>query len=830
MLADWFGAAIPMSTENAFNLIDSMESNLADRPARKYERAAEAQRLRVLVVAPSLDILGGQSIQAARLIQGLNQDSTMDAGFLPHNPRLPGIFRTLQSIKYLRTALTTVAYLASLLSKVRHYDVIHVFSASYYSYLLSAMPAILVARLYGKPSILNYRSGEAEDHLAKWRMTAVPTMRMADRIIVPSGYLVDVFKRFGLKADAIFNTVNSEAFCYRERRPLRPVFLSGRNLEPLYNVACILRAFSIIQKRFPEARLIVAGEGSQRKYLERLAADLRLNNIEFVGPVPPERMGNLYNSADIYLNSSDIDNMPGSILESFASGLPVVTTEAGGIPYIVRHGATGLMVRCGDHEGLARWAIRLLEEKGLAERIISNALGECDRYRWEAARAQWIKLYADLAEGCWRSDGTDELSERGGAPGDTKVFSSRTASPNPAPLRVLIVAPSLNILGGQSIQATYLRSMLQEIPDLAVGHLPINPQLPGPLHLLQEIKYVRTAVTSMAYCYNLIRCLHKYDIAHIFSASYFSFLLSPTPAMLAARMYGKTVVLNYHSGEAEDHMRTWRRTAVKTMRLADRIVVPSAYLVEVFGKFELPAVAVFNTVDGNMFRFRRRSPLRPMFLSNRNLEPLYNVACILKAFSIIQKIFADARLTVAGDGSQRHSLEQLAIDLGLRNIDFVGRVSPERMSKLYDAADIYLNSSDIDNMPGSILESFASGLPVVTTGAGGIPYIVKHGETGLMVKCGDHEGLAAGAIRLLEESELAEKVITNARLECEKYRWSAVRNQWADFYGDLVRRPFEDRYITPDKDRGVTAPSNHEGDLAMVLCDGRRSIRQEHGE
>src|SRR5215212_3019387 len=119
------------------------------------------RRLRVLVVAPSLDIYGGQARQAVRLMTGLGGEDSLEVGFLPHNPRLPGPLRLLQRVKYVRTLATTAAYVLMLLARVPRYDVIHVFSAAYWAYLFSAAPALLASRLYGKRSILNYRSGEA---------------------------------------------------------------------------------------------------------------------------------------------------------------------------------------------------------------------------------------------------------------------------------------------------------------------------------------------------------------------------------------------------------------------------------------------------------------------------------------------------------------------------------------------------------------------------------------------------------------------------------------------------------------------------------------------
>lgn len=104
-------------------------------------------------------------------------------------------------------------------------------------------------------------------------------------------------------------------------------------------------------------------------------------------------MNALYDSADIYLNSPDIDNMPGSIIEAFASGLPVVTTDAGGIPYIVEHGRSGLVVRCRDYRALAENASRLLEDGLLAQKLTAGGQRECDKYRWSAVRSDWLKLY-----------------------------------------------------------------------------------------------------------------------------------------------------------------------------------------------------------------------------------------------------------------------------------------------------------------------------------------------------------------------------------------------------------------------------------------------------
>ena len=359
--------------------------------------ASETNKLRVLVVAPSLDILGGQSRQAIRLMEGLKREPDLEISFLPHNPRLPGILRSLQSIKYVRTIVTTLYYVALLLWRVRKYDIIHIFCASYYSYSMSAIPALWIARFYGKKSILNYRSGEAEDHLGTWR-SAAPTVRWANEVVVPSGYLVDVFARYGLHARAIHNIVELDRFTYRERHPLRPVFLTSRLLEPLYNVPCVLRAFAIIQESFPEARLTIAADGFLRGDLEQLARDLKLRNAEFIGFVKFEDMPALYDSAEIYLSATNIDNMPSSLTESMACGLNVVTTDGGGaIPYIMTNEVTGLIVDRDDHEALAAAAIRLLNDNEFALKLVRNAHESTKKFTWPYIREQWLDVYRELA-------------------------------------------------------------------------------------------------------------------------------------------------------------------------------------------------------------------------------------------------------------------------------------------------------------------------------------------------------------------------------------------------------------------------------------------------
>ena len=365
-------------------------------PRRNPIHNAPSRPLRVAVVAPSLGILGGQAIQADRLLRAWQDDPEVCAWLVPINPAPPKPFRRAAGIKYVRTIATQLCYWPLLFRELRHADIVHVFSASYFSFLLAPLPAVLIAKALGKPVLMNYRSGQAPDHL-KRSAIARATLRGVERNAVPSSFLHDVLAAHGIRAEVIPNIVDVERFKFRERAPLRPNILSTRNFEDLYNVACTLRAFALVQKRFPDATLTLVGAGSEEPHLRHLASELLLRNVRFAGRVAPDEIWRYYAEADIYLQTPDIDNMPSSVLEAFASGCPVVSTNAGGVPAILTDGEHGLLVECGDHEAAAGRIARLLEDPALVRRLTEEARRSCDGYQWQSVRARWLSLYASMA-------------------------------------------------------------------------------------------------------------------------------------------------------------------------------------------------------------------------------------------------------------------------------------------------------------------------------------------------------------------------------------------------------------------------------------------------
>jgi len=359
----------------------------------------ERKKVNVAIVAPSLRYIGGQAVQADLLLRLWQNDPGVETTFIAVDPPLPRLLAWAEGIRGLRTILREPIYFWHLWRGLKDIDVAHIFSAAYWSFLLAPAPAWLIARLRDKKTIINYRSGEARDHLRRFRSGKFVLAR-ADQIVTPSGYLVDVFREFGLSAVVVPNLVDLSQFRYRERNPLRPHLVCTRGFSGYYSVDVVVRAFAEVKKDYPEARLDLVGGGPLEADIRKLVGDLNLGGVNFPGVVSRSQIGKYYDQADIFINASWLDNMPVSVIEAFGSGTPVVTTSPESMPYLVEHERTGLLSPVGDEKNLAANVVRLLRDPALAARLARNAHSESKKYTWKVVREQWVRVYLgqDLPE------------------------------------------------------------------------------------------------------------------------------------------------------------------------------------------------------------------------------------------------------------------------------------------------------------------------------------------------------------------------------------------------------------------------------------------------
>ena len=356
--------------------------------------------------------------------------------------------------------------------------------------------------------------------------------------------------------------------------------------------------------------------------------------------------------------------------------------------------------------------------------------------------------------------------------------------------KIALVGPLPPPQGGMANQTKQLARLLE---GEGAGVNVVRTNAPYQPRLIEGVRGVRALFRFVPYLRALHRAARDATLFHVMANSGWAWHLFAAPALYVAHTSGVPVVLNYRGGDAERFFTRSYRTVERSLRWADDVVVPSQFLKDVFEKFGARARVVPNVIDRDRFRPSSTGSSNgtgPRVLIARNLEPIYDIETGIRAFATLLKSFGDATLDVAGSGPERKRLEALTGELGLTDaVRFLGRVDNEDMPKLYAAADIALNTSLVDNMPISVLEALASGVPVVSTDVGGVPALVEDEREALLVPPRDPERMARTLASLWRSPE-KRSALRDAGLEkARTFGWDVVREQWAEVYGEILRRP-----------------------------------------
>jgi glycosyltransferase involved in cell wall biosynthesis len=338
--------------------------------------------------------MANQCEQLARLLRSDGIAVELVRNNAPYRPSWIG------AVPVVRAGFRLLPYLLSLWRAAGRAQVLHVFANSGWAWHLFAAPALLAARLRETAVIVNYRGGHADGFLAMAPGHVLRSLRRATLRVTPSPFLQRVFAKHGLDAEVVPNIIDLSRFEVVPPRDFgdAPRILVARNLEPIYDIATAIRALVAVRRRFSGATLTVAGSGPELPALKSLVTKLGLDGaVAFTGRVENAEMPRLYATADCVVNPSTVDNMPISLLEAFASGLPVVSTDAGGIPDMLEDGVSGLLVPVGDAETMGREVCRVLEDRALAARLVAAARAEAEKYAWPRVKARWLDAYRRAA-------------------------------------------------------------------------------------------------------------------------------------------------------------------------------------------------------------------------------------------------------------------------------------------------------------------------------------------------------------------------------------------------------------------------------------------------
>lgn len=348
---------------------------------------------------------------------------------------------------------------------------------------------------------------------------------------------------------------------------------------------------------------------------------------------------------------------------------------------------------------------------------------------------------------------------------------------------VVLIAPRVPPYGGMALQAELMEKLIRQ-DGMAVVFCPSNPPFPAALRWAERLPGLRSFVRFWLFTARLWRVAGQAEVAHILACSWVYFFLVVYPAATIARLRGAKVVLNYRGGEAPDFFRRFGWALGPVFRRSHVVSAPSGFLAELIeGRFHVPVRIVPNILDFSLFRYRRLAPIRPRLLVTRHLEKIYDVESVLRAFRDVRKEVPNASLWIAGSGSEAPRLRGLAEEWGLGEVRFLGHVAHGDIPRLFAECDILINASVVDNFPGALLEASAAGLVVVTTAAGGIPWIYRDGETALLVQPGDWRALASAVIKVLQDPRLADHLASSAAAMARDCEWPRVRERLYAAYG-----------------------------------------------
>ncbi len=282
----------------------------------------------------------------------------------------------------------------SLLQRRREADfiIISVYSTLNFYY---AWSIALLCRVFRKPYICYLHGGNLPARMSRSPLMSSAIFAFALANVAPSAYLKNAFQQAGYKTILIPNFIQLAQYAFLQRRMLRPRFLWVRSFEKTYHPEMAMQVFAAIQREYPEAQLCMVGtdkDGSMER-CKKLAAELKIaGQVKFMGGLPKSEWIALAKDYDIFISTTHVDNTPVSVMEAMALGLPIVSTNVGGVPFLLTHHETGLLSPDNEIPAMVQNIQSLLNSPVLAEGLSKNARQKAESFDWTAIEKQWLDL------------------------------------------------------------------------------------------------------------------------------------------------------------------------------------------------------------------------------------------------------------------------------------------------------------------------------------------------------------------------------------------------------------------------------------------------------
>ena len=298
--------------------------------------------------------------------------------------------------RYLRLA----DVLATLARRRREIDVLIVETYSGPSFVVQDA-ATMLARAFGWPIVLHLHGGGLPAFTARFPRWSRRVFGRAHAAVAPSAFLADLASRHGVPARVIPNIVDLPSYPFRHRPSVRPRLLWMRTFHPLYNPGMALRVLARLRGEHADATLVMAGrDDGLEAEVRRDAAAIGLGEAvrfpRFLDHAGKCREGE---AADVFVNTNRVDNTPVAVLEACAMGLPVVSTDVGGMPAMLQDGETGLLVGTDDDDAMADAILRLVRTPALAARLSAAGPRVARQAAWESVLPAYEALFDELLAG-----------------------------------------------------------------------------------------------------------------------------------------------------------------------------------------------------------------------------------------------------------------------------------------------------------------------------------------------------------------------------------------------------------------------------------------------
>lgn len=237
-------------------------------------------------------------------------------------------------------------------------------------------------KLFGKKIILVVHGGGLPSRLKNNSTKYLSVLKRATHVITPSPYLQQELSVYGISCSVIENVVKLSDYTFHEKENFAPKLLWMRAFSDIYNPEMAIRVFAEVKKYFPNATLVMAGKDlGTLPQTKALANKLHvLDSIQFPGYVHTEKKNELAKQTDIYLCTNRIDNAPVTFIEMMALGLPIVSVNIGGIPYLISPEKNGLLVNLDDDIAMAKAIVQLVENPRLTKQLVRNGLATAKNY------------------------------------------------------------------------------------------------------------------------------------------------------------------------------------------------------------------------------------------------------------------------------------------------------------------------------------------------------------------------------------------------------------------------------------------------------------------